>query len=133
VLQLAGEDADGLGTQCPGEGKCERFTAAAGKDLDEKAANACPGCPKECTPPVDSSQESVAGSQHEDDEISDIVDEIEMLAAWDNAGFPTDWSLYSFGHKELFKIWRDAENFVHRQQQVRISSFILGWIKQGEK
>lgn len=124
MLERAGE-ADAAGKRCEGDDGCERWQSAKGDTYEEKLT-ACEECPKKCLPPP-SPAEAAAGVE---DEITELVDTIESLIEWEDAGVPTDWTCYGFAEMSLVRTWRTAEAFVHRQQQARISGFIKAWCKQ---
>lgn len=90
----------------------------------EEKLLACEGCDKNCIPPPSPDE----GDDRENQpDASAIVDSIEAIAAWERAGFATDWSCYSFADMMLYREWREAEDFIHRQQQARIQAMIAGF------
>lgn len=125
VFEDSGEDPEGIGGyRCPGEGLCQRWDGAAG-DYEQKT-KACIGCPKECTPPFESRESGESRESESDAEIENLVDEIAYIIAWENAGIPTDWSVYSFEHQKLAVIWRETEQQVKRIHSIRLQAYLKG-------
>ncbi|MBV9242687.1 MAG: hypothetical protein JO314_11835 [Acidobacteria bacterium] len=125
MYKLAGEDL--TGRRCPGDA-CSRWQNAAGTYEDKCLA--CIGCGTcEGNPPPEEETES-SGSRQSEDEIEGLVDDIQDIAAYENAGLATDWSCYSFEYPRLVTTWREAENHLMRIQSGRLQSFLLGWMKK---
>jgi hypothetical protein len=62
--------------------------------------------------------------------VSDLVDEIEDIISWEDAGFKTDWSCYGFEYMRLVKAWREAEKIVRRDQNFNIQCLIRSYLKK---
>jgi len=52
------------------------------------------------------------------------------MAAWERAGFKTDWRCYDYQIKRLFLVWQQAEYAVNELRQTRLSIFIKSWLKE---
>lgn len=52
------------------------------------------------------------------------------MAAWEHAGFPTDWARYPYQTAMLFRIWRQTERDVAEIRSMRLQAFIKAWCKQ---
>jgi hypothetical protein len=74
----------------------------------------CFGCPKFDSKPTEISDELDA------EYIADIVEQIEFLADWEDAGLKTDWSEYPFEICELFVEWRSTERKIVELRQRRL-------------
>lgn len=129
VLELAGESESGT-SQCPGTG-CSRWENAAGSYEDKvKATLGCEKC--EGRPPAAEFEvESSKLKVEESDEVAELVEEIEDIIEWEDAGHVTDWSCYGFAHARLATVWRKAERYVERRQHGRMQSFLVSWMKSG--
>lgn len=110
--------------RCEGDAGCVRWQSQKGDTYEEKVT-CCVGCPKGCSPPIhpDDAIDSI------DDEVQDLVDRIETLIAWENAGIATDWSEHTFDTQKLFVIWRDAETQLALLHQVRWQTFLKSKFK----
>lgn len=125
VFEQNGEDLAGVAHKCEGDKGCDRWASAKGDTYEQKLA-ACENCPKNCTPPSDPSIEN----DPEDHDVADLVDKIECIVTWENAGIRTDWSAYSFDHQKLFVVWRAAEKRVEQIQNGRIQAYLMAKFKQ---
>lgn len=96
-----------------------------GKTWTARAEEACAGCKKcEGNPP----DEPEKGSEPSSDD-QQIVEEIEDMIAWADAGFETDWTAYSFEKTKLYRYWRDCENEIERLHATRFQALIKGFMK----
>lgn len=64
-----------------------------------------------------------------DDEIEDAVDDITDIVAWEDAGFPTDWTAYSLETKQLYRLWRSTEADVEEERRRRFDALVKSFLK----
>lgn len=122
-------------SRCVGETACGWFAKAAGNTREEKAANACGDSEKPICIFLKSkpqrSAEIVEIETANPAEVEKLVSEIADFIFWEDAGSPTDWTLYPFEYRMLYGIWREAEKQVTRIQQGRMQIFIKSfWGKE---
>lgn len=110
--------------KCEGDKGCDRWASAKGTTYEEKLS-ACKTCPQNCTPPPPPD----LVTEPDDNEVTDLVDEIEYIITWQDAGIATDWSAYTFDHQKLAVIWRAAEKQVERLQNSRMQAYLLSKFK----
>jgi hypothetical protein len=87
-----------------------------------KEASICRGCPK-------FESKSFAAGGETGEEAEHIVDEIEDIVLWENAGFATDWSAYEFETMQLVTVWREAEAVVEENRRRRFDALVKGFLK----
>lgn len=122
-----GEDAASGAPVCPGEAKCDDWQQPFAGPEEKKEEAICFGCRFFETKPA-------AAAEADDldyEEADDLVLEIEDMIRWEDAGFATDWSLYSFSIRQLYLIWRTEENRIKRLHDARMQALIRGFMKDG--
>ncbi|MCD9188235.1 MAG: hypothetical protein LUM44_17600 [Pyrinomonadaceae bacterium] len=60
---------------------------------------------------------------------SELFEEIENLVFWENAGFKTDWSVYSFEILKLYATWRYVEKEIDRLERQQTNRVIQQLLK----
>lgn len=126
-----GEEAGGsVYVRCPGEGKCDLWDAAAGSYDERIEAGITAGC-RDCggRPPL-SPDDGEGDSVAESEEVAALIDDIEDIVGWEDAGFATDWRCYRYEIKSLVKYWRLAEREVIEIRATRMQAFIKGFFKE---
>lgn len=63
------------------------------------------------------------------DDAQSIVDDIEDMADWADAGFETDWSCYDFETLQLYQLWRRTECEVRELRARRFDALVKGFMK----
>lgn len=120
-------DLGGKVDQCPGE-SCEqfskRFPLLKGKWKD-RAEEACAGCGK-----CDGKIPKKSNPKIQNDDVADLLDEIEDIILWENAGHKIEWELYPFDYAIIHRYWRQAEAEVKAIREIRMQAFIKGWMSQ---
>lgn len=81
--------------------------------------DACTGCELLPTKPGAGRE-----AQDEAEEITELVEEIADIIAWEDGGFSTDWSLYPFEYQKLFVVFRQAERQIERIKEIRFQNFV---------
>lgn len=122
MLSQYGEDDVEKVDRCPGQ-SCSQFSKridrVKGKTWKDRALEAVAGCDRcEGNPPEE--------DQPDDEEISEIVDEIEEIVAEQNAGAATDWDAYGFYVFALVKEWRRTEKICELRHSARVQAFFKG-------
>lgn len=111
--------------RCPGDGECEIWDAAGGTHEERSAA--CADCKLCKAPPLP--PDSIAEPEPDAEEISEIIAEIEDIAAWEEAGFKTDWSVYDFEYMELYRYWVSFEKEARLIHAVRKQAYFKAQFK----
>ena len=128
VFEHSGETgADGKLERCPGE-SCKQFASRFLKvkgTWKQKAEEAVSGCGKcDGVPPLE------PATQTSTDEVSELVDEIEDIVLWENAGHKIEWTVYPFEFQLLHRYWRQAEMQVKEISEIRMQAFLKGWMTE---
>ena len=89
---------------------------------DAKEQAICRGCPK-------FESKGITAGGVPSDEAEEIVDAIEDMAEWADAGFETDWSCYSFETMQLYQVWRRTEAVVEENRRRRFDALVKGFLK----
>lgn len=131
VFDNAGEDTAETAEikRCPGE-SCHQFSSRFPKTKGrwkDRAEEACAGCGK-----CDGNIPRKPAKQTQESTADVLVEEVEDLIAWENAGFKTAWEHYPFETAMLFKEWRNAELAVSEIRNIRMQAFLKGWMTEAE-
>ncbi len=105
---------------------CQIWEAAAGTYEEKVETKVCNGC-RVCDgkPPKPSAE-----SSDDEDQIDEIIADIEDIIEWENGGFATDWSAYSFEIKYLVRIWRNCELEIKRRRAEWLHIYIKAQFKE---
>jgi len=58
-----------------------------------------------------------------------LVEEVESLRDWHNAGLAINWDCHSFTHKVLFVELAKAEAEIENIRAMTMQAFLKGWFK----
>lgn len=98
-----------------------QITRATPEDLhNAKEAAICRGCPK-------FESKGITIGSIPDDEAEEVVDDIEAMVDWANAGFETDWTCYPFEMLQLYQIWRQTEWVIEESRRRRFDALVKGF------
>lgn len=128
VFEQSGESGLETGKleQCPGE-SCEQFSSRFPKTKGrwkDRAEESCAGCGK-CDGNI-----PIRKLKTRIDDVSELIDEIEDIIIWENAGHQTSWEVYHFDYQILHRHWRQAERQVKEIREIRMQSFLKGWMTE---
>jgi hypothetical protein len=87
-----------------------------------KEASVCFGCPK-------FKSKGITVGDVSDEEIEFVVDEIEDIVRWEDAGFPTDWDAYDYETMQLVVMWRTTEAVVKENRGRRFDALVKSFLK----
>lgn len=126
MLTAAGETFEGGDTtRCPGEASCDDWQQPFDGDEEMKEQAICFGCSKFPTKP--SRANFSTGPTAE--EIDDLVNDIESIIDFEDAGLATDWSEYPIEYAQLAVIWRNAEKEISEIRSRYLHTLVKSFMK----
>lgn len=118
------------GFRCPGDLGCERFEGSGGATFQERIDNACTGCPRECEPPLDPSEQQELDDLFSTEERNYVIKSVHEIVNDHYAGFKIAINNYEFYEVELFKYWIQLERYFDRNIQVKLGFLVDAFSKK---